>query len=341
MTIGGLRRGLLAGAFLTAGPLPPAPCASCDSQGPGRTWLLIVTGVSGEKRFADAFAAMGSALADSARTRFAIPDSQVWYLAEDSTRHPRIRGRSTKVNVESALGRMVGASREGDRIVVLLFGHGSAQTGEPRFNLVGPDMTAGDFARLLAPARGTIVVANTASASGEFIKALSGPNRIVITATKSAREQNETYFPAHFVRALTSDAGDTDKDGRVSMLEAFTYARREVERMFEQGNRLASEHPTLDDDGDGTGRGDASDKGPDGVRSRGFFLAPLGGAAVAADPRAARLIEERRALDARIDSLRARRATMTEDAYQRALEPLMLELAEKTRALRALEAKKP
>jgi hypothetical protein len=59
------------------------------------------------------------------------------------------------------------------------------------------------------------------------------------------------------------------------------------------------------------------------------------------DPRAAQLIEERRVLEARIDSLRGRRSTLSEEAYQRALEPLMLELAEKTRALRALEGRKP
>ncbi|NJK44391.1 MAG: hypothetical protein HC933_09010 [Pleurocapsa sp. SU_196_0] len=65
------------------------------------------------------------------------------------------------------------------------------------------------------------------------------------------------------------------------------------------------------------------------------------GAAVASDPRAAPLVEERRVLESRIDSLRSRRSTMNEEAYQKALEPLLVELAEKTRALRALEARKP
>jgi hypothetical protein len=163
----------------------------------------------------------------------------------------------------------------------------------------------------------------------------------VITATRSAREQNETYFPAHFVKALTSASGDADKDGRVSLLEAFTYARKEVERFFEQGNRLPSEHPQLDDDADKKGRGDASAQGPDGRLAGTFFLEPLGGAALAADPRAAPLLATRRTLEARIDSLRAHRGTMPEEAYQAALEPLALRLAEVNRELRALEAKKP
>lgn len=323
------------GAVMGA-PRPAQP------QGAGQTFLLVVSGVSGEKRFADTFHAWGMALLAAGTTKFGIPAEQMAYLAEDSTRDARrIRGRSTKANVEATLMRMASQAREGDRLVVVLFGHGSAQGPEPRFNLPGPDMTAADFARVLAPARATVVFVNTASASGDFVKALSKQNRVIITATKSAREQNETYFPQHFVEALTGATGDADKDGRVSILEAFTYARREVERLFEQGNRIASEHPQLDDDGDGVAHGDASDKGPDGRRARTLYLEPLGGVQTASDPRAAQLLTERRALEARIDSLRSRRASMSEEAYQRALEPMMIELAEKTRALRALEARKP
>lgn len=308
-----------------------------QAQGP-RTTLVVVAGVGGEPRFTQAFRTMTQSMVRAARTRFALPDSQVWAFTEDSTVG---RGRSTKANVEGALTRIVSAGRAGDRLVVILFGHGNAQADVTRFNLPGPDMTVEDFARVLDGYAGSLAFVNTASSSGEFVKALSGPRRIVITATKSAREQNETFFPGFFVKALAEAAGDTDKDGRVSLLEAFTYARQEVERKFELANQLASEHPQLDDDGDGAGRGDASENAPDGKLARTFFLEPLGGAAVASDPRAARLVEERRVLESRIDSLRSRRSTMSEDAYQKALEPLLVELAEKTRALRALEARKP
>jgi hypothetical protein len=34
----------------------------------------------------------------------------------------------------------------------------------------------------------------------------------------------------------------------VNLLEAFTYARREVERVFAQDNRIVTEHALLDDD---------------------------------------------------------------------------------------------
>lgn len=336
---------LLAGVAASLGAPLAAPLAAQGAT-PARapaTHLFLVSGVSGEKRFADAFHRWTTALAAAARDRFGIPDSLVTVLAENPARDSgRIHARSTRDNVLAALGATVKRARAGDRLVIVLFGHGNSQDDTPRLNLPGPDVTAADFARALAPARDvTVLFVNTASASGGFVPALSGENRIVVTATRSAREQNETYFPQHFVAALTSDAADMDKDGRVSVLEAFTYARREVERIFEQGNRIATEHAVLDDDGDGKGSGEASEKGPDGRRARNFFLEPLGGGALASDPRAAALVAERRALEARLDSLRARRSAMTEEAYQRALEPLMLELAATTRALRALEARKP
>ncbi|MCC6318530.1 MAG: hypothetical protein IT361_12670 [Gemmatimonadaceae bacterium] len=318
------------------------PGALVREQPLARTWFVVVSGVSGEKRFADSFAQWGTLLVNAAGARFGIPDSMTYYLAEDSTRDARrIRGRSSKATIEATLQRIVATAREGDRLFVVLLGHGSAQGQEVRFNLPGPDMTPGDFARILGPSLATIAFINTASASGDFVKALSGPRRVVITATRSAREQNETFFPGHFVRALTSDAGDTDKDGRVSLLEAFTFARREVEKRFESSGLLATEHPLLDDDGDGTGHADAGDKGPDGRLARSMHLAPLGGAALAADPRAAPLVAKRSAIEARIDALRGRRTEMTEDAYQKALEPLLVELAETTRAIRALEPRKP
>lgn len=319
-----------------------APPRALLAQAPApRTAYVIVAGVGGEPRLRDAFHGWAVAVAGAATTRFGAPDSLVVVLAEDSTR-TRVNGRSTRDNVMRHLARLAASSRAGDRLVIVLFGHGSTQGTESRFNVPGPDLSAEDFRTVLAPARDLqVIFVNTASASGDFVKVLAGPNRTIITATRSGREQNETRFPGHFVTALTTDAADADKDGRVNLLEAFTYACREVERVFAQDNRIATEHALLDDDGDGEGHTDASEKGPDGLRARASFLEPAGGAAVAADPRAAELLVARRAVEGRIEGLRARRGAMTEEAYQRALEPLMIELAEATRALRALEGKKP
>jgi hypothetical protein len=65
-------------------------------------------------------------------------------------------------------------------------------------------------------------------------------------------ERNQTEFPSYFVQAFSDEGADADKDQRVSVLEAFTYARREVERFYEKGHLLVTEHAVLDDNGDGT-----------------------------------------------------------------------------------------
>lgn len=308
---------------------------------PPRTSFLIIAGVGGEPRLSQQFMRWSRALVSTATTRFGVPDSLVILLAEDSTQ-ARVNARSSRDNILAQLTRLASAARAGDRVVVILFGHGSTQGEVSRFNVPGPDITPDDFRMALAPMRdASLIFVNTTSASGDFVKSLAGANRTIITATRSGREQNETLFPQYFVAALTSDVADVDKDGRANLLEAFTYARREVERVFEQGNRIATEHALLDDDGDGVGHNDASEKGPDGLRARTVFLEPLGGSTVAADPRAAKLLADRREVEGRIEALRAKRASMSEEEYQRAIEPLMVQLAETTRALRALEGKKP
>jgi hypothetical protein len=268
---------------------------------------------------------MAMALSAAATQRFGFLPARVTVLAEDSTRDAgRVNGRSTKATIERVLGALARSLTVADRLVVIVLAHGSSLSGETRVNLPGPDMTAADFARVLAPATTpSIAFVHLGSASGEFTEALAGPRRIVITATKSAREQNETLLPGPFVRALTTDVGDADKDGRASLLEAFSYAKNEVERFFVKGGLLPTEHALIED-------------GAEGGRARAFFLAPLAETGVGRSTAAgsAALIA-RAEVQARIDALRARRTSMSEDAYLQALEPLIVELAERTRALRA------
>jgi hypothetical protein len=333
---------VLAGvAFLFLGGAPRLAVA----QTVPRTFVLIVTGASGEPRFATGFHAQAMALRASATTRLGIPDSLITYLAEDPSVDPaNIKGKSTREGVTQAIEAIAARAKPADNVMILLLGHGSSQNDESRFSMPGPDLTAPEFAKLIDRLSAqTVAFVDASSASGEFIKRLAGPKRIIVTATKSGFEGNETLFGLHFVEAYANEGADTDKDGRVSILEAFVFAKREVQREYESSNRLQTEHAMLDDDGDGVGHGDPSEKGPDGVRARAFFLAAGAGvsSAVAANPKAAALLETQRRTQAEIDSLRALRPGMTEEDFQKALEPLMLKLATTTQELKALEVKKP
>jgi hypothetical protein len=307
--------------------------------------MLIVTGSSGEPRFAKEFHALAMGLRAVATARFSIPDSQIIYLAEQTTADPRaISGRSTREGISQAFDRIAARAAAGDAVLILLIGHGSGDGKLSRFNIPAQDISDTDFRLELDKlSRQTVAFVNAASASGDFVKALSGKNRLIVTATKSGFERNETLFAGHFVSAYVKDGADADKDGRVSLLEAFNYARREVQREYETTNRLQTEHAMLDDDGDGAGRADPGARGPDGMAANRFFLQPEAGlsGAAASDPRVAQLLAMQSKLQGQLDSLRLAKGIMKEAEYEKALEDLLTRIAENASTLRALGVRKP
>ncbi len=283
-----------------------------------RTHLLVVSGLSGEPQYAAQFRQAARTLVDAARARWAVGDSSVIVLAEDPAADPgRIAGRSTRDAVAEAFLALSRRVAPGDVVLVLLLGHGAGEGPQSRVNLPGPDPTAADYAGWLAGfARQQVVFVNAASASGDFLPVLAGQGRVVVTATRSAVQRNETVFATHFVQGLTGDAADADKDGRVSVLEAFAYAQKEVARAYASTNRLQTEHARLSDST---------------LAARIAF----GGPAPSADPRIAALVAERQQLESEVAALRARKDAMDAAAYERELERLLLAIAEKTRAIRA------
>ena len=307
--------------------------------------LVIVVGLGGEPKYTEAFHELAVTMIQSAEKKMGVPAANITYLGEKAAQPavPVYRGRASREAVQKALGAIAQSADPGDLVFILLIGHGGSQAGESRFNLPGPDMTAADFAPLLdALSRQQVVFVNTASASGDFVKALSAKGRTIVTATKSAMERNQTEFPSYFVQAFSEEGADADKDQRVSVLEAFTYARREVERFYEKGHLLVTEHAVLDDNGDGTGSATPDPATGDGATARRVFLG--GGetgaevaSAASADPRVAELRRQRRAIEEKIGALKARKEAMESAQYEDELEKLLVELARSEAALRQKE----
>ncbi len=309
----------------------------------GQTHLLIVAGLGGEPAYADEFREWSVMLADAARTTYGLPAANIVLLSEDPARDPtRIRARSTRENVLRELAEIGRAARPNDQLVVVLIGHGSAGSEEAKINLPGPDLTAEEFARALEGFGGArVVFVNTASASGGFVPVLSATDRVVITATRSGHERNLALFGRFFAEAFAADGADADKNGGVSMLEAFVYANSEVSRFYETENRLQSEHAVLDDNGDGEGSRAPGRGTPDGGLAAETYLSPGRAAAVAvasSDPRLAPLYEERSRIESEIDALRARKDALETETYDARLEELLVELALNRRAIQAAES---
>lgn len=322
------------GAGLRA--LPVALLSALALAGPARaqTHLLVVSGLGGEPRFAKLFYQWGSTLVDAA-ARLGVPDSQLVFLAEDPSLDPRrIAGRSTRDEMGRVMRALATRATPDALIMIVMLGHGSDR-GDPRLSLPGPDLSARELADMLSalPA-GRVVVVNTASASGGFVSALSARGRVVVTATKSGFEQNHATFGGHFVEAFAGTEADADKDERVSLLEAFRYARQAVRGAYDSDKRLLTEHALLDDNGDGVGSEEPDATTGDGVLAAAVFLAAVPAAAVAAtDPELRGLLERKGSLERQIAELRSRRSNMSADEYDRQLEALLVELAQTDRRI--------
>ena len=303
-----------------------------------QTHVVIVTGASGEPQYAASFHAAASSLVDALAANHGLRPDDITYLAENPARDTaRIDGRSSKQELTRSIARIAERARAGDRLLLLLIGHGSHAGSDSRFNLPGPDLTAAELGVMLEPlGQMQVAVVNAASASGDFLPVLSARNRVVITATKSSYERNETLFPRYFIAAFATTGADSDKDERVSLLEAFTYAKREVARAYETDSRLPTEHAMLDDDGDRRGSAEPDPRAGDGAVARRFIIGSRSQAVASTGSDADReLVMRKERLEAQVDSLRRRKETMASDAYQRELERLLVDLARVSQTLRA------
>ena len=303
-----------------------------------KIFLLIVVGLAGDAEHGELFRKWGQTLADASE-RFGVAPDHLFYLVDEPEEgSKRVTGGATRDEVTKALQSIAGQAGPDDLVFVTLIGHGTFASGTARFNLRGPDMTPADFDALLGklPVK-QLVFVNTSSASGPFVEPLSRPGRTIITATRNGAEQYATLFGGAFVEALTSDVADADKNRRVSVLEAFTHAKAEVERAYKREGLLQTEHALLDDDGDKEGAQAVSATTKDGRVAAILSLGSIDGTAVPSDPKLAALMDERRELERRLEQLKLLKESMEPARYASQLEQLAVELARKTREIRELQ----
>jgi len=294
-------------------------------------YTLIISGASGDPKYAANYERWRATLVTALRAQPEFRDDHLVVLAE--TPAPGV-GRASREGVRRALADLGPKITADTTLLIVLFGHGSFDGIDAKFNLVGPDLEAGEWEALLSPLAGRLVFVNTTNASFPFLRRLTGPERVVITATDAAVQRYDTVFPEFFVTAFEETAADTDKNGRVSVWEAFTYTSTMVRRWYEQRGQLATERPILDDSGDGIGK-EADQPGPDGaVASRLYVGAGIELAAAATDPGLAPLVARRDALEAQTGQLKARKDQMEAEQYAAELERLLIELARISRQIR-------
>ncbi len=292
-------------------------------------FALIVSGATGGQEYAVQYATWTDTLVRLLSERFKFDRSAVAVLRESDD--PAFA--ATADNVRRVLGALRERMTRDDLLLVVLIGHGTFDGVDAKFNLVGRDLESADWAALLRPLSGRLVIANTTAGSFPFIQRLAGPRRIVIAATDSVAQRFDTVFPEYFVRAFSDASADLDKNQRVSIWEAFASASAGVRRHYQQRGQLSTERPLIDDNGDGLGRG-AADEGPDGAVASRTYLDRADPDVAPTDEELLKLLQRRSLLEAEVEELRIRRSFLTADEYAREFERIMIELAKVSHDIR-------
>lgn len=292
-----------------------AICA-CTLPARAATYVVIVAGLGGEPDYEQRFTANANDL------------DRIFKAEGPSTHVTTLTGsQSTAVQMRNTLTGVAHDAVPDDDFVLILIGHGSFDGVEYKFNLVGPDLTASEIADLCdrIAARRQLIV-DTTSASGGAIAPLARPGRAVIAATKSGTEKNATVFARYWVEALQDPEADTDKSDSISALEAFTYATKKAAAFYESQKRLATEHAVFNDTGAGAPVRDAGDG--QGALLSSFTLLRLGSSQQAArNPEMRSLLEQKDALEQKVDTLKYQKAAMDPEDYKRQLTDTLVALA--------------
>jgi hypothetical protein len=291
--------------------------------------LMVVAGTPGEEDYAVQFRAWGQ------RWRDVFPAEGVQWLDGTQASSPETSVPSHRDQILAWIERTSESPVEETYWMVFL-GHGTFDRTGAKFNLAGPDLSSRELAKALENSIHRWVVINCSSSSGPFVSSLSGPNRIIISATKSGSEQNYSRFGDYFSRSLRDPASDLDHDLNISVLEAFLAASSGVARYYEEQGRLASEQSLLDDNGDKRGtpaaffRGIRAVKAPadglklDGEIARRTVITSLG----EGKPIDEQILKQVDDVERRLDQLRQEKGKIPDDEYYAKLEPLARQLAD-------------
>lgn len=287
--------------------------------------VVIVVGAPGSEEYGERFTAWAEQWANAAHAA----QARVTLIGRETSESGSDREQLQKV-FEDGL-------RSSNPLWLVLIGHGTFDRRDAKFNLRGPDVSAGDLKTWLAPLSRPIAVIDTTAASAPFLTALTAENRVLISATKSGGEQNFPYFGGYLAEAITDMDADLDKDQQVSLWEAFLFASRRTDEFYKTDGRLQTEHAILDDNGDGQGvRADAFrglepiqvaadvNQQLDGDRAHQWHLLP--NAEEAALP--VEIRQRRDVLELEILALKRQKASLSEEDYYQQLEGLLLQLTE-------------
>ena len=212
---------------------------------------LILVGLPGDAEHQKLFANITQSWTTWLTDKLQFDEEHVIVLGSQSDQPNR---QGTRAQLAQWADRLVEQSRPQDGVWVFFVGHANYDEKHAYFHLPGPDVHERDVAEMFDGLEcGEQVFWLTNTCSGWYLKSLSKPGRIVVTASAAEREFNETEFPNALAKVTERpiESLDRDNDGKASIAELFTTTVDQVEALFKADNRAPTEHAQLDDNGDG------------------------------------------------------------------------------------------
>jgi hypothetical protein len=305
-------------------------------------YVVILAGAAIEEQYKQQINSWALLLHDILTHNYRYEADQIVLLTDqpdpDDT---RISGSSRSENIKDKLQELKEILNPGDQVFIFLLGHGTSNGEVAKFVISGPDITGRDVAVMLeAFSEQDIVLVNATSSSYPFCTLLSGPGRVIVSATRSGAEKYDTIFAEFFIAALDGQAGDRDKNRRVSIWEAFIFASKKVENWYADQSRIPTEHAVIDDNGDGIFSDDPHPLENDGMLAQIAYLdlipATLADAETSTAPNGALirdLTSQMREQERSVFLLRNRKAELPTELYQQEMEVLLIDLARISRKL--------
>lgn len=253
-------------------------CAE-KSQSPNEkrdTYVLIVSGISKDPNDLSAKNRVATDLQRFFLTQAKVKPERLCLLVGNNSGMPESPRVSTADNVKEALIAFAAKIRPTDRFIFYYVGQANTVTGELRLNLPGEDIThqhLGDWIDGIK-ASSMLIVLDCPGAS-LAIKTMTGKGRVVVCGC-TENQHYSTKFGEFFAPALSGTDTDSNGDGRISVLEAFTFASKQLEQWYRQRTLLKTETPVLEDNADGAPNAEPwryELSKEDGLLASEFFLA--------------------------------------------------------------------
>jgi hypothetical protein len=216
-----------------------------------RPQVWVFAGLAGEAERSERYLATVKRLQEALRQRFGVADADLRIIFERGVQPFPACDEGALLRELDAVKQ---ASASGRPLWLIFVGQGATGKDEARFHLPGQDVTARQIGERLAGAAAdsALVVLFTSAASGAFLEALAGPNRLLVAAAAPGIEDNETEFPHLLAEVLAQPReADTDGDGRLAVAELVRAVSTRAEAWYRERGLVNTERAVIDGNGDG------------------------------------------------------------------------------------------